>query len=112
VRGLDKLGLQLAGQQAVVDVVQDLVHQLGHDEALPGQRVGNAQLRHQEHSACRTKTSMTSWKLEAVGPSFGRLNDDSNTDLGRVCSESEPEQQKEEEEFKLMPSNKSAHKQA
>lgn len=53
--GLDKLGLQLAGQQAVVDVVQHLVHQLGHDEALLGQWVGNAQLRHKKHSACRTK---------------------------------------------------------
>ena len=53
--GPDKLGLQLAGQQAVVDVVQHLVHQLGHDEALLGQWVGNAQLRHKKHSACRTK---------------------------------------------------------
>ncbi len=61
--GLDKLGLQLAGQQAVVDIVQNLVHQLGHDEALPGQWVGNAQLWHQEHSACRIKLRMTSWKL-------------------------------------------------
>ncbi len=46
--GLDKLGLQLAGQQAVVDVVQNLVHLLEHDEALPGQWVGSAQLWHQE----------------------------------------------------------------
>jgi len=59
VGGFDKLGLQLAGEQAVVDIVQDLVHQLGHDEALPGQGVGNAQLWHQEHSACRTKSNMT-----------------------------------------------------
>jgi len=52
VRGFDKLGLQLAGKEALVDVVQDLVHQLGHDEALPGQGVRNAQLRDQEHPAC------------------------------------------------------------
>jgi hypothetical protein len=59
VGSLDKLGLQLAGQQALVDIVQDLVHQLGHDEALPGQWVGDAQLWYQEHSACRTSLNMT-----------------------------------------------------
>ena len=55
VRGFDKFGLELAGQEALVDVVQDLVHQLGHDEALLGQGVGYAQLGYQEHPPCTHK---------------------------------------------------------
>ena len=30
----DKLGLEFAGQKELVDVVQDLPHQLGHDKGL------------------------------------------------------------------------------
>ena len=66
VGGLHKLGLQLAGQQALIDIVQDLVHQLGHDEALPGQRVGDAQLWHQEHPTCRTTLNMTNGRANGA----------------------------------------------
>ena len=56
VGGLDELGLQLAGKQALVDVMQNLVHQLGHNEGLPGERVRNTQLGHQEHPPCTPHT--------------------------------------------------------
>lgn len=51
----DQLGLQLTGQQQLVDIVQHLAHQLGHDEGLLLQGMPNAQLRHQEYSACTTQ---------------------------------------------------------
>ena len=68
VGGLDELGLQLTGQETLVDVVQDLVHQLRHDEGLPGEGVGSAQLWHQEHPPCTPHTPTLSTSALGVGP--------------------------------------------
>ena len=73
VGGLDELGLQLRGEQALVDVVQDLVHQLGHDEGLLGERVDGAQLGHQEHPPCTPHTPTL-----GVNISFGWVIKDYN----------------------------------
>lgn len=60
VGGLDKLGLQLTGEEALVDVVQDLVHQLRHDEGLAGEWMDSTQLGYQEHPPCTPFTPILS----------------------------------------------------
>lgn len=68
---LHQFGLQLAGKQALVDIVQHLVYQLGHDEGLPGQRVGNAQLGYQEHPPCMHTTYAVRLQLWGGGEGGG-----------------------------------------